>query len=236
MTPQARQTLTELRRLLKPAALANIGGFRPPDVPTASWFGRGVCLPSEGLPRSDGRVMFPLLQINVTELPFIPDALAATKLLVVFYNINPRAFKKPHGEGCLIREYKSLEGLVPLPVAPEDFAPQKRDDIVQPHPFPIQWTRVEDDAPGWDDAWDLLDLTAVNEDEEASDLFSDEFEGYSQTKVGGYPYAIQHEVGLTDFVFQIGSEEKPRWMWADGGVAYFFKNGSGEWRWDCQFY
>jgi hypothetical protein len=59
---------------------------------------------------------------------------------------------------------------------------------------------------------------------------------HSGTKVGGYPTEIQHSVGLDDFVFQVGSEEKPRWMWADNGIGYFFRDAAGVWRFSCQFY
>lgn len=55
---------------------------------------------------------------------------------------------------------------------------------------------------------DILDLSAVNDDEPASDSFFEDFSRYRGTKVGGYPAEIQHGVGLEDFVFQVGSEEK----------------------------
>jgi hypothetical protein len=31
------------------------------------------------------------------------------------------------------------------------------------------------------------------------------------------------------------AEEKANWDCVDAGVAHFFKNGSGEWVWECQF-
>lgn len=37
-----------------------------------------------------------------------------------------------------------------------------------------------------------------------------------------------------DFVFQIGSEEKPNWMWGDNGTGYFyFREGRWTMHWDC---
>jgi hypothetical protein len=74
--------------------------------------------------------------------------------------------------------------------------------------FPVRWLSVNDDAPGWEDAWDILDLSAVNDDEPASDSFFEDFNRYRGTKVGGYPAEIQHGVGLEDFVFQVGSKKK----------------------------
>ena len=224
MTPAAAATLARLRTLLRPAALATLGGFRPSDDPRTSWFGQGCGLAGESLPLYRGKPMFPLLQIRVDELPWLPPQLAGSALLVVFFNTEEFPFDQPHGDGWLIREYASVDGLLPLP---EVAAPCK--------PFPLRWQRIEDDSPGWEDAWGLLDLDAVNDDDAASHSFFHDFNRYAQTKVGGFPHEIQHGVGVDDFVFQIGSEEKARWMWADNGIGYFFKNADG-WRWSCQFY
>ncbi|MCZ6412879.1 DUF1963 domain-containing protein, partial [Cronobacter sakazakii] len=59
---------------------------------------------------------------------------------------------------------------------------------------------------------------------------------YRGTKDGGYPLQIQHGVGIQDFVFQVGSEEKVNWMWADNGIGYFHKSPEGLWTFSCQFY
>lgn len=144
---------------------------------------------------------------------------------VLFHNVDSYPFDKPHGEGWLIREYADIEGLKPLP------------EIDTPYrSFPIRWHEVNDDASGWEDAWDLLDLSAINADKAATDSFFNDFSRYWGTKVGGYPADIQHRVGIEDFVFQVGSEEKVKWMWADNGIGYFHRSPVGEWRFSCQFY
>lgn len=217
----------ELEALRRTPMLAEIGGFQPPDDPRTSWFGRGVGLPGEGLPEREGKPLFPLLQINVAELPSVPPEFAGTALLVVFLDIDDIPFDQPHGEGWLIREYASLDGLEPLPAYPGGKAPRA---------FPVRWELGEPEGPGWDDACELMDLGPVDDDPEASDEFFDRFQNSPRTKVGGYPHDIQHAVGLDGYVFQIGSEDKPRWNLVDGGVAYFFKAADGEWRWECQFY
>ena len=169
--------------------------------------------------------MFPLLQIRIDELPVIPEQLENVALLVLFHNMESHPFDQPHGEGWLIREYATLDGLELLP------------ELATPYrAFPVRWLSVNDDAPGWEDAWDILDLSAVNDDEPASDSFFEDFSRYGRTKVGGYPAEIQHGVGLEDFVFQVGSEEKVNWMWADNGIGYFHKSPDGVWRFSCQFY
>jgi hypothetical protein len=225
---ESRAVLRELAGYARPAAVAEIGGFRPPDDPRCSWFGgRGVGLPGEQLPTHMGEEMFPLLQINVTELPVVPPALAGVELLVLFMDRDDVPFDLPHGEGWLIREYGSLEPLVALP------APSAEPPV---RPFPIRWKRVEGELPGWEDAWSLLDLTAVNEDEDATEKFFAELQNHPGTKVWGYPAEIQHEVGIEDFVFQVGSEEKAQWAWADNGIGYFFREADGSWKFACQFY
>ncbi|WP_243489963.1 DUF1963 domain-containing protein [Massilia violaceinigra] len=82
----------------------------------------------------------------------------------------------------------------------------------------------------------IVGLAAVNDDEAATDAFFHDFACNMGTKVGGYPYEIEHGAGRHDVVFQVGSEEKAGWMWGDNGIGYFFRAPDGQWRWDCQFY
>lgn len=225
MKPESALVLEELRSKLRPASVAQVGGFRPGADPLTSWFLKGVHLPGEGLPVWKGQPMFPLLQIRTDELPVIPEQLKGIALLVLFHNREHHPFDQPHGEGWLIREYATLEGLELLP------------ELETPYrPFPVRWVSVNDDAPGWEDAWDIIDLSEVNDDTQASDSFFDDFNRYGGTKVGGYPMEIQHGVGIKDFVFQVGSEEKVNWMWADNGIGYFHRSAEGIWQFSCQFY
>lgn len=215
--------------LRRSASVAEVGGFRPPDDPRASWFGRGVGLPGETLPRWEGRELVPLLQINVGELPYVHPALEGTALLVLFMDPEDLPFDAPHGEGWEIREYASLDGLAPLP------PPEKPSRV---KPFPVRWSLVDDEYPGWEDIPESVDLRVVNADDETRDAFHDHFPCREVTRVGGYPVEIQGQVSIEgfDFVFQVGSEQKPGWYWADAGTAYFFKSPRGEWAWTCEFY
>lgn len=216
-----------LEALKRTPVIGEVGGFRPPDDPRGSWFGRAVGRPDEGLPESEGRPLFPLLQINVGELPTVPPELAGTALLVVFLDIEELPFDEPHGEGWRIREYVSLDGLQPLPEYP---------GTNRPRACAVRWSAGEPEGPDWEDAWDLVDLEPVADFEDATDEFHERFDNSPRTKVGGYPHGIQHGVGLEGYVFQVGSEEKALWNLVDNGVAYFFKSPGGEWRWACQFY
>ena len=224
------QTFRNIEKNLKRTSIARLGGFRPPQNPTISWFGgQGVGSFGEVLPQYQGKNMFVLLQVNVTELPYAPESLNDTKLLVVFLNREQIPFNRKHGEGWLIKEYRSLEGLQPLPAS---------NDKEMVRPFPIHWELSESDAPCWETACNIIDMKAINESEVASDLFFEKYTNYSGTKIGGWPTEIQHFVGNeeNEFVFQIGSEGKSNWQWLDGGVGYFFKDRNDEWVFECQFY
>ncbi|WP_211224321.1 DUF1963 domain-containing protein [Oceanospirillum maris] len=222
------ETYNELDSLLREASVAQVGGFRPPEDRITSWFGgSGVGLAGEALPVYRGRDMFCLLQVKVSELPVIPPELKQIAFLVVFTNREEFPFDKPHGDGWEIREYQSREGLQCLPES-------KEPDVVKS--FPIKWDKVEDDAPDWENAWDLVDMTPINESDDADEKFFYEYHRYLGTKFAGFPTCIQHGHDLEGYVFQIGSEEKANWMWADNGIAYFNKNKAGDWCFKCQFY
>lgn len=218
--------LSQLEALRRTPIVAEFGG-RAPEAPHASWLGRASALPGEGPPEWEGRPLFPVLQINVAELPAVPPALQGTALLALFMELDELPYDQPHGEGWVIREYASVDGLVPLQRAPGADGPRA---------LPIRWVEGQPEGPSWDDAWEMVDLTPVNDDPVASDEYDERFGSSERTKVGGYPAVIQSGMGVADFVFQVGSEEETDWSWSDAGIAYFFKSPEGVWRWECQFY
>lgn len=161
MTPEAKATLDKLRHdLLRPASIAHVGGFRPPKTPLTSWFCRGVGRSTESLPLWQGEPMFPLIQVRVSELPFVPSQLHDIALLVLFHNLHTHPFDLPHGEGWLIREYADFTDLRPLPAVSIPYKP-----------FPIRWSRVEDDTPGWEDLEEVIDASPIIDDESAAQVF-----------------------------------------------------------------
>jgi uncharacterized protein YwqG len=218
---------SELDRHIRRASIAEIGGFRPSEIPITSYFGgRFVARSEEDWPLDNGQPMIPLLQVRTCELPYRPLALEGIALFTVF--IGPRELPidlpAENGDGWLLRSYSSLDELSAL-VPPAD--PQVR-------PFPIRWRLSETEGPLWDDAWELYDLNEFNILEEAIDLFYDRYQQHLHTKVGGWPSYTQSSIGSDDYVFQIGSEEKPRWMWGDNGNGYFsLKEGKWFLYWDC---
>lgn len=215
----------EIDRHLRRASIAEIGGFRPRDEPVTSYFGgRFVGRAGEQWPLNNGQPMIPLLQVRTDELPYRPADLNSVALFNVF--VGPQELPvdiAENGAGWILRSYSGLDGLSPLASA---------HSLVRP--FPVRWRMSELEGPQWQDAWGLQDLTEFNRIPNSTDLFYDRYKRHEYTKVGGWPSYIQSPVDSGDFVFQIGSEEKPGWMWGDNGNGYFFIR-AGKWflHWDC---
>lgn len=213
---------------LRSASIAHIGGFRPSDDPLSSWFGgHFLGLDFESWPANENGPMLPLLQVRTDELPYLPSQLKDIALFTVFIDRKelPVGAAK-NGNHWVIRTYKTIDALVLL-------SPPKDSRL---RPFPIGWSLAENEGPQWDDAWGLHDLSAFNELDDSIDLFYDRYHQHSHTKIGGWPSYIQSDIYDPDrFVFQIGSEEKPKWMWGDNGNGYFYFDEDGEWLllWDC---
>lgn len=95
MKSESALVLEELRSKLRPASVAQVGGFRPSADPLTSRFLKGVSLAGEGLPVWRGKPMFPLLQIRIDELPVIPEQLENVALLVLFHNMESHPLTNP---------------------------------------------------------------------------------------------------------------------------------------------
>ena len=219
-----RETFAEIKKALRTPVVAQIGGFRPPEDPCTSWFGRGVHRPDEALPMFKGQPMFPLLQVRCSELPEVPVALERVALLVVYVNATEIPFDLPPGEGWLVREYASVEGLVPCPTrAPAGVKPQG-----------IQWSLGKPERPDWEQASEMFDLEAFEDSDSARERF-DNLPHHGGTKIGGFPSEVQGLVeNADDYLLQIGSEAKANWAWADNGVATFARDANGQWTFACQ--
>lgn len=98
----------------------------------------------------------------------------------------------------------------------------------------MRWSRHSADGPGWTETLGLV--------EEGLGRYDAFFEGwmrrysrYGATKVGGWPAWIQEPIAIDEeFVFQVSSEEKPRFMVGDNGKLYVYRRDDGEWlmTWD----
>ncbi|WP_240463781.1 DUF1963 domain-containing protein [Paenibacillus apiarius] len=220
-----------LRGIGKKPVKAQIGGFRPEDG-RRSWFGGHFYIDAEsGWPRDEDGYMIPVLQAYVPEIPGGIEGVGKSGMIQVFLNRKQLPLEPAkNGDGWKLIEHRSVDGLQ-LVDTPEEARGLRE--------FQMKWHLSEEcDYPCWEEAWDYADLTEVNEDDELSDQFFDEFTRYTFTKIGGYPSYIQSPVSLADcqFVMQIASEEKPRFMIGDNGNLYLYRSRvDGEWYmyWDC---
>jgi uncharacterized protein YwqG len=221
------------RRLVRKAIAFEIGGFNPSGDPLESWFGRvNVCAPGEGWPEYAGKPMHPLCQINLTSLPFRPPRLSDIDFIAVFIDADDLPVRLPNGEKWCLRAYKNTDALVPL---------QQRETDSHIQAFPMRARIIEEDYPCWDDVHIKLP-------EDIAEQYFDLFENIGGFKLGGWPSLIQGEIfwapwnkhpASPEFVFQIDSNEKSNWAWADGGVGYFGRGTAAgkedEWvlAWQC---
>ncbi|MFP7344011.1 DUF1963 domain-containing protein [Bacillus safensis] len=221
----------ELNLIGKTPAIAKIGGFRPNSA-VHSWFaGHFFIDPNQGWPTDQDGAMIPILQIYLPEVPGGMNGFNECKLIQIFLNQNtlPIDITK-NGEGWKLIEYASIEGLE-VAETPEEVRGLKA--------FQIQWNENEQrDFPCWEEAWSYVDLSEVNESEEATNHFFNQYTNYSFTKIGGYGAYIQSPPHQQqgEFMLQIASEEKPRFMIGDNGTMYFYYDKeSKEWfmHWDC---
>jgi len=192
-----------------------VGGFRPPDSPFTSWFGRVSFMAArEEWPTHDGRPMVALAQVNMAEMPFRPPRMNDFDFLTVFVAAQglPHAHE-PNGSAWCLRTY-TLDEVVA--VEPPETGTHIR-------PFPMRPSVVEEDYPCHED------LVTVPSEELVQD-YHDAFDNQGGFKLGGWPTLIQSEIfwapwqkhpATPEFVFQIDSCEKAGWQWGHGGVGYF---------------
>ncbi|WP_229106803.1 DUF1963 domain-containing protein [Paenibacillus sp. 1001270B_150601_E10] len=218
-----------LTTLGKKPVIAQIGGFRPEASIISSFGGDFYLHESDNWPSDQDGFMIPIIQIYVPEVPEGRKRFGDKRLIQVYLNSEklPVDYAK-NGEGWLLREYDSIEGMRKMKTPSE---------CKQVKSFQIKWSEAgTPDFPCWEQSWDYLDMSEINESDELSDRFFNEFDRYFFTKIGGFPSYIQSPcLGDLDYIFQISSEEKPGFMIADNGKLYIAKSkDDGQWylAWD----
>jgi uncharacterized protein YwqG len=206
----------KIKELSRPAIIMDIGGFRPPDDPLASWFGKvNMALADEEWPQTNGQPMHALCQLNLLELPYKPALLADLAMLTIFIGPTQLPVDEPNGTNWCLRAYPDLSILRPLS-ANKGPSPIKA--------FPMRARAIDHDYPCLDDA----ESNGIEIDD--ADEFQERYPNAEGFKLAGWPTLIQSQVGwdtpaLVDgepqFAFQIGSCEKAHWQWGAGGVGYF---------------
>ncbi|RPI32459.1 MAG: DUF1963 domain-containing protein [Chloroflexota bacterium] len=194
-----------------------IGGIRPSESLSASWFGR-VLIGSVGerWPFFNQKPMLALAQVNVAGLPFRTPGFADIDFITVFIRSDRLPLPgEQNGTSWILRAYNSLANLVPL-------EPPNTDSFIKP--FQMNPKVVDDDFPCFDDIPVYLRDRIRNAYQENQIKNTDSF------KLGGWPTLIQSEIqwvpfnqhsSKPEYVFQIDSTEKGNWMWGDSGMGYF---------------
>jgi len=222
MNPRETLFRTIDQHLRRPA-VAQIGGFRP-DPGLRSWFGGNFHLPDDvEWPKCGDRWMTPLLQVIPSELPISLPMLEDFDAVQIFvaddFPIDTPTFSSPQFT-VLTHKGRPLS----LRDAPFEYA--------APRPFQIRWSLGSPEGPCWEEAGCFVAHDLIRDYVKADDCFDAYYDRYSQyhlTKVGGWPAYIQGAPSVdADFILQIASEEKPRWMIGDCGSLYFYKRES-EW-------
>jgi hypothetical protein len=220
----------EIKKIGKTPVIAQIGGFRPDDT-IKSWFGGNFLFKSNmSWPKDKDGFMLPVIQVMVSEIPNGKHFFGNMRLIQVFINSKrlPTGPAK-NGDGWLLIEHDSTENMITVPT-PNECNKYKT--------FQIKWSKGgKPDYPCWEESWYYFDMDEINESEELSDRFFDEFDRYTKTKIGGYASFIQSPcLGNFEYVFQISSEQKPLFMVGDNGNIYVLKSKiDGQWymEWDC---
>lgn len=216
-------------KLRKKAVVFQTGGARPENTIKQSWIGKVNLGYAEEVSPLDinQQPMFPLMQLYLVDLPFIPQALQNTKVLTVF--ISSDFLDNPEGNFC-IREYLNLEDLVQ-----KDFG----GSYEGVKSFPLFPQLLENDYPAWDSdiPSDLANII-LHMEEKGIDYYEDIQEKKEvMHKIGGYANYCQgdneFEAGY-EFVLQIASDYKAGLCIMNGNI-YFAKNSAtNQWRanWD----
>lgn len=195
---------------------------KPANIdPFSTMFGAvRLSRPEEVWPTCKGAPMWPLCQLNLTQAPFVPDALRDLALVTLFIRdgdarspteIIDTADPDPAASWAL-RSYASLDALT-IPKAPAHKSPLS--------PRLGEWGAQTPDYANHDMAGDIVDLSTV-------DLYAyDWCRSVSQSKLGGWPATVQSEPWwddqrtgeIWDYVFQIDCEPNAGWHgWGDGAA------------------
>jgi len=225
--------------MMRPASVAQIGGFRPSEDPSASWAGRVLLARAgEGWPSTVGEPMLAVAQLNLTEAPVIPPCLEGLQMLTLFIGPHDLPDDEPNGSNWELRAYDRLDDLVALdePAPARAGDPKARKGEQRYKALPIRWQRVED-HPSHDDVPPerLDELDALEEE-------GQEPPGPAEgLKLGGWPFCIQSEVhwgGLDGVEFAVQIDGEPFGLAVGyGGLLYIGRRrvgGEDTWHADWQ--
>jgi hypothetical protein len=221
-----------------PCSILEVGGFPLTGNPLATNFGLSVVgRPGERFPvNAKGIPLQFICQFNLTEAPFVPDALEGLALITVFVDSEDRFLDSDFRRSWCIRGYPSLDRLVPVTI-PE---PKPGTERWLASGAEGRWVAFDDPYPR---PYELVDDYEEDEDDDVNPLSEEGTEVGYRTKLGGFPSPLQRTPPAYwggEFAFQIDSEKAVKLNWIDGGIVYVYRNPDmagtpREWSLDCQF-
>jgi hypothetical protein len=212
------------------ASVAEFRKARGQESPFASKMGgQFVGPPASAWPQSGDEYLEGVLQINIAELPWVPEPLQQFKLIQFF-----AAWKDWHGTATyengpwFVSAYKNLDSLVPMERPFESLMESKY----------IQWKLAKHEIPSYPDNLGIVD-EELEEDFHALDdwwlLLDEKYPTSNGTKIGGWPTSQQAGIPNGDtYVIQIDSI--CNWQWFADGVGFLSLDDSGEWDCFCDFH
>lgn len=184
--------------------------------------------------------MWPLLQLVLAGLPWVPEVTANTQALTVFLSQQlplelPLATRTAsNGQNWLLREYQLGKALVMNELVA----------VASPlRPIGLQAGLVTIDYPVWDDGGIPKEVAARIAALEREGVINEDFEWAENRdghKLGGWPSFCQPGIGFSpsfEFVLQIASDVKAKLNIVDSSTIFLAKNAAiGEWKFYCDFY
>lgn len=230
----AEDALSRIQALARPASVAQIGGFRPPNTSLASWFGGNfVGHPGETWPMGATEPMVPLLQVRTDELSYCPAVLQGIRLFTIFWEAKEIVASHTllNGQGCCIRTYSAIDDLVPLVPSRERWAQRGR---IWPSPLPVFWKFFPDDNIGFE-AYEShsMEMNVILQDGYELDFsYLPRFNG---TKIGGWPSWFNPERSADNFILEIHTHGRPDMTLLCGAMVEIFCTPSGDWQMHLDF-
>lgn len=214
--------LTQLKKQLsRKASLIEPCGAPNESDHLASLLGTVLAgLGNEAWPECCGAPMVPVLQLNLSQAPFVPDELRDVAFLALFVDgKNGPKDGAENGDCWQLRSYDSLAKLSRHSI-PAQFERRRGR--------PIRYKLLERDLPDYEDVADL-DIP-----EDIQGAWEDEFGAAEGSKLGGWPSLVQSEIFWAPnnehpadpkYVFQLAHMERITPMSAD--TVCYFGRGSG---------
>ena len=209
-------------------SVAKIGGERPSlKLGKSRIAGSFLMKKNEQWPKWEKGYLDSVLQINLDELPFVPQKIKRFKMINIFIDLNHFLDDPELENSCQIRAYESLD----------DLELRESPNKSELKTFEIKWQLAKDNPSRETSIWEIGGPEEYVRNKEEFNKVDFSKKNHELTKVGGWPSIIQHELEMSyeDFVIQIGSEDKAKLNWVDGGNMYIGYNGK-EWLFECQFY